>query len=308
MVKIVFMGTPEFAVPSLEALAAHFGVALVLTQPDKEKGRGKKVIPSPVKAAATRLGIPVRQPVSLRRDGETVDLLRELAPDFIIVVAYGQILSEEVLAIPKFGCVNLHASLLPRLRGAAPLNWCLIEGHGETGNTTMLMEKGLDTGPMLLKDILSLDDTMDYGMVHDALSQRGGKLLIDTVEGILEGRVQPVPQEDADSTYAPMLTKEVGAIDWSKDARTIHNLVRGLAPVPAAYAQLGDQRVKILKTEVREAPSAAPGTILSATPEGILVATGSQGLLIRKLQVPNKKPMWVRDYLNGHTVTETAFN
>jgi len=183
---IIFMGTPDFSVPSLASLDDRYGVKLVVAQPDKEKGRGKKVLFPPVKEEALKRGIRVIQPVRLRTDTAAIEEMRAIEPDFIVVVAYGQILSEEVLSIPKYGCINLHASLLPKLRGAAPINWAIIEGHEKSGNTTMLMEKGLDTGPMLLKDEVVIGEKMTAGELHDLLSQRGADLLLRTVERYLK--------------------------------------------------------------------------------------------------------------------------
>lgn len=305
--NIIFMGTPEFAVPSLKELDDKYHIKLVLTQPDKEKGRGKKVQVSPVKEEALNRGIRVLQPVKLRQDKETIEEMKKIEPDFIIVVAYGQILSEEVLNIPKYGCINLHASLLPKLRGAAPLNFALIEGHKETGSTTMLMDKGLDTGDMLLRESLTIDDSMDLKELHDTLSSGGGKLLIRTIEGILDGSIERVKQNDEESSYAHMIDKETCNIDWSKSAIEINNLIRGLSPVPAAFSYLGKDRVKILKASTLENDYEEPGRIIEVSVNGILVATGNGSLLITKLQYPGKKPMEVRDFLNGNEITENLF-
>lgn len=305
--KIIFMGTPDFAVPSLCALDDRYGVSLVLTQPDKPVGRGKKVRFSPVKEEAMKRGIVVLQPERLRRDQEVITRMKSLEPDFIIVVAYGQILSEEVLAIPRYGCINLHASLLPKLRGAAPLNYALIEGYKETGNTTMLMDKGLDTGDMLLRETYPIDDNLNVEELHDRLSQSGGDLLLRTVEGLLNGSLTGEKQDSAESTYAPLITKETCEIDWNVSAREIHNRVRGLSPVPGAVSTLGQDRVKILETLVLNHDYPEPGKIVEVSKDGILVAAGKGAVLIKRLQFPGKKPMAVRDFLNGHTVTETKF-
>ena len=305
--NIIFMGTPEFAVPSLKELDDKYQIKLVLTQPDKEKGRGKKVQVSPVKEEALKRGIRVLQPVKLRQDKETIEEMKKIEPDFIIVVAYGQILSEEVLNIPKYGCINLHASLLPKLRGAAPLNFALIEGYKETGSTTMLMDKGLDTGDMLLRESLTIDDSMDLKELHDTLSSGGGKLLIRTIEGILDGSIERVKQNDEESSYAHMIDKETCNIDWGKSAIEINNLIRGLSPVPSAFSYLGKDRVKILKASTLENDYEEPGRIIEVSVNGILVATGKGSLLITKLQYPGKKPMEVRDFLNGNEITENLF-
>lgn len=301
------MGTPEFAVPSLKELDDKYQIKLVLTQPDKEKGRGKKVQVSPVKEEALKRGIRVLQPIKLRQDKETIEEMKKIEPDFIIVVAYGQILSEEVLNIPKYGCINLHASLLPKLRGAAPLNFALIEGHKETGSTTMLMDKGLDTGDMLLRESLIIDDSMDLKELHDTLSSSGGNLLKRTIEGVLDGTIERVKQNDEESSYAHMIDKETCNIDWRKSAIEINNLIRGLSPVPAAFSHLGKDRVKILKASCLENDYEEPGRIIEVSVNGILVATGKGSLLITKLQYPGKKPMEVRDFLNGNEITENLF-
>ncbi|MFH5835687.1 methionyl-tRNA formyltransferase [Proteiniclasticum sp. C24MP] len=305
--KVVFMGTPDFAVPSLKEMDDRYGVDLVVTQPDKQKGRGKKLQFSPVKEEALKRNIRVLQPLKLRNDREVIEEIKSLEPDFIIVVAYGQILSEEVLSIPKYGSINLHASLLPKLRGAAPLNFALIEGHEESGSTTMLMNKGLDTGDMILTDRVPLDDEMNVEKLHDLLSSRGGKLLIESMEGLKEGRITPRKQNHEASTYAPLITKETCEISWNRSAREIHNLVRGLSPVPGAFSYIEENKVKILETEVLEGNGSEPGTILEVTPKGIQVATGDGVLHILKLQYPGKKPMLVRDFLNGNEITVKKF-
>ena len=232
--KIVFMGTPDFAVPSLEALIDKFGVEAVFTQPDRPRGRGKKMVFSPVKEIAVKHDIKVFQPEKLKDDIEAVEYLKELKPDFIIVVAFGQILTKEVLDIPKYGCINLHASLLPMYRGAAPLNWVIINGEEKTGNTTMLMDVGLDTGDMLLKDEVEITKNMTSGELHDILMNRGGELLIKTIEGLAEGSITPEKQE-GETCYAKMLSKETGKINWNNSAQDIHNLIRGLNPRPIAH-------------------------------------------------------------------------
>lgn len=304
---IIFMGTPDFSVPSLAALDDRYGVKLVVAQPDKEKGRGKKVLFPPVKEEAIKRGIRVIQPVKLRTDADAIEEIRALKPDFIVVVAYGQILSEEVLSIPRYGCINLHASLLPKLRGAAPINWAIIEGHEKSGNTTMLMEKGLDTGPMLLKDEVEIGKTMTAGELHDLLSQRGADLLIRTIEGIVSGGIVPEAQDHISHTYAPMLKKETGLIDWTKDAVEIERLIRGLAPVPGAYSFIGDDQVKILDAKVIEDTLGKPGEITDVSKSGLVVSTGNGSLSIQKVQYPNKKPMTIRDFLNGNRIDSTEF-
>lgn len=301
------MGTPDFAVPSLKEIDDRFGVDLVVTQPDKQKGRGKKFQASPVKEEALKRGIKVLQPVKLRNDREVISEMKELQPDFIIVVAFGQILSEEVLNIPQYGCINLHASLLPKLRGAAPLNFALIEGHKESGSTTMLMDKGIDTGDMLLVDRIPLNEKMNVEELHDTLSTRGGRLLIETMEGLVSGEIIPQKQDHENSTHAPLITKETCEISWDSNAEKIHNLVRGLSPVPGAFSYIDEDKVKILETEVIPHKNAEPGSILEVSREGIDVATGDGIVRILRLQYPGKKPMLVKDFLNGNDFTAEKF-
>ncbi|NLC66620.1 MAG: methionyl-tRNA formyltransferase [Clostridium sp.] len=308
--NIVFMGTPEFSVPSLKELDEKFDIKLVVTQPDRKRGRGKKVIHSAVKKEALKRNIRVITPSKIREDKEAIETIKEINPDFIVVVAYGQILSEEILNIPKYGSINLHASLLPKLRGAAPLNWALIEGHKETGNTTMYMEKGLDTGDMLLRDVLEIDDSMNVESIHDSLSKSGGSLLIETLVKIKEGSIKRKKQDDSKATYAKMIDKDLQEINWNKDSNDIRNLIRGLSPYPGSFSFLGEDRVKILASEIgtdNENNKYEPGEIIKVSKEGILVKTKNGSLLITKVQFPNKKPMMVSDYLNGNEILEKKF-
>ena len=261
--KIVFMGTPEFAVPSLKKIIETYGVESVFTQPDKPKGRGKKMAYSPVKEVALENNIKVFQPVKLKEDTEALEYLKELKPDFIIVVAFGQILTKEVLDIPKYGCINLHASLLPMYRGAAPLNWAVIKGEKKSGNTTMLMDVGLDTGDMLLKDEVEITDNMTAGELHDVLMDRGAALLINTIDGLYNGSIIPEKQSE-ETFYAKMLNKELGRINWNNSAKDIHNLIRGLNPWPIAHTTYDDKSMKIYESEVLcENSNKEPGTIIN---------------------------------------------
>lgn len=301
--KIVFMGTPEFAVPSLKKLAEEFYVAAVFTQPDKPKGRGKKLAMSEVKEAALKLGIPVYQPANLKKDEELIQLLKDTAPDFIVVVAYGQILSKEVLDIPKYGCINLHASLLPKYRGAAPINWAVIRGDKVSGNTTMLMDVGLDTGDMLLKSEVVISESMTAGELHDILMEDGAELLAETLKGVAAGSITPQKQENWDGFYASMLNKEMAAIDWKKSSHEIHNLVRGLNPWPVAYTHYRGEVMKVYSSEVIDTGSACvPGTIADVAKEGIRVCCGEGELLIKKVQFPGGKPLSVGEYIKGHRI------
>ncbi|MBS5883408.1 MAG: methionyl-tRNA formyltransferase [Clostridium sp.] len=298
--KIVFMGTPEFAVPSLKKIIETYGVESVFTQPDKPKGRGKKMAYSPVKEVALENNIKVFQPVKLKEDTEALEYLKELKPDFIIVVAFGQILTKEVLDIPKYGCINLHASLLPMYRGAAPLNWAVIKGEKKSGNTTMLMDVGLDTGDMLLKDEVEITDNMTAGELHDVLMDKGAELLINTIDGLYNGSIIPEKQSE-ETFYAKMLNKELGRINWNNSAKDIHNLIRGLNPWPIAHTTYDDKSMKIYESEVLcENSNKEPGTIINVSKEGMKVSTGSGVLLIKKIQFPNGKPLTIEQYINGN--------
>ncbi|GAA0078002.1 methionyl-tRNA formyltransferase [Clostridium sp. CTA-5] len=300
--KVVFMGTPDFAVPSLKKIIETYDVKAVITQPDKPKGRGKKMAYSAVKEEALKYDIPIYQPIKLKEDRELINKLKEINPDFIIVVAFGQILTKEVLDIPKYGCINLHASLLPMYRGAAPLNWAIIKGEKMSGNTTMLMDVGLDTGDMLLKDEVEISNDMTSGELHDILMIRGANLLIKTMEGLYKGEINPIKQNDK-TFYAKMLDKELANINWSESAKDIHNLVRGLSPWPIAYTQYKGERMKIYKTKVLEEQTAkVPGTIVDVTKDGIKVACKEKVILIEKVQFPNGKPLTIAQYINGNSI------
>ena len=300
--KIVFMGTPDFAVPSLEKIISKYGVEAVFTQPDRPKGRGKKMAFSPVKEVAVKHDIKVFQPEKLKEDREAVEYLKELKPDFIIVVAFGQILTKEVLDIPTIACINLHASLLPKYRGAAPLNWVVINGEKKSGNTTMLMDVGLDTGDMLLKDEVVITENMTAGELHDKLMISGADLLIETIEGMSQGKITPIKQE-GETCYAKMLNKDTGRIDWNRSAEEIHNLVRGLNPWPIAHTTYKSESMKIYESRVLgEKSSKEPGTIISVDKNGMKVNTNNGVLLVKKIQFPNGKPLTIEQYINGKEI------
>ena len=255
---------------------------------------------SPVKEVALENNIKVFQPVKLKEDTEALEYLKELKPDFIIVVAFGQILTKEVLDIPKYGCINLHASLLPMYRGAAPLNWAVIKGEKKSGNTTMLMDVGLDTGDMLLKDEVEITDNMTAGELHDVLMDRGAELLINTIDGLYNGSIIPEKQSE-ETFYAKMLNKELGRINWNNSAKDIHNLIRGLNPWPIAHTTYDDKSMKIYESEVLcENSNKEPGTIINVSKEGMKVSTGLGVLLIKKIQFPNGKPLTIEQYINGN--------
>ncbi len=300
------MGTPEFAVPCLAALYEHCDVIGVVTQPDKPRGRGQKLVPSPVKAWAEAHGLPVWQPKRIKEEDFTA-FLEEQKPDLMVVVAFGQILSQRILDIPPYGCINVHGSLLPRYRGAAPMQWCVIDGEKKTGITTMFMDAGLDTGDMLLKAEFPIGPDTTLEEVHDGLMALGAKVLIDTLEELSAGTLKRIPQT-GESNYAPMLTKETGHIHWQDCAQKIHNLVRGLDSWPGAYTFLAGKKYKIWRTRcTTEKTEAQPGTILRADKkEGLFVAAGDGVLEITELQAPGKKRMAAKDYLNGHAIALPA--
>ena len=304
--RVIFMGTPEFAVPCLAALHETCEVIGVITQPDKPRGRGQKLMPSPVKAWAEAHDLPVWQPAKIKTEEFTAQL-EAMKPDLMVVVAFGQILSQRILDIPAYGCINVHASLLPRYRGAAPMQWCVINGEEKTGVTTMFMDAGLDTGDMLLARELAIGPDMTLEEVHDGLMAMGSQVLIETLEQLSDGTLQRIPQT-GESNYAPMLTKETGHIDWTKPAADVHNLVRGLNSWPGAYTALDGAKYKIWRTHRTGEPATAEaGTIVKADKkDGLLVAAGDELLEILELQAPGKKKMRAADYLNGHGITLPA--
>ena len=307
--NIVFMGTPDFAVPCLQALiASGENVQAVFTQPDKPKGRGYKLTPPPVKELAMKHDIPVYQPISLKKgdDADTsMKVLRELSPDLIVVVAYGKILPAEILELPKHFCVNVHASLLPKYRGAGPIQWSVLNGESVTGVTTMLMADGIDTGDMLLKASTPIGENETASELHDRLSELGAELLIKTIEGIKNDSITPEKQDDSLSCYAPMLTKDMCPIDFSKPASEVHNKIRGLSAFPCASAVLEGKRLKIYKSELGDGSyqNVPCGTIVNA--ETFTVACGD-GKCVRfaEIQAEGGKRMKTEDYLRGKPVTK----
>lgn len=304
--KAIFMGTPDFAVPCLAALCEVAEVTAVITQPDKPKGRGKQMQPTPVKVEAMARNIPVYQPEKVKTPEFTAKL-KEMAPDIIIVVAFGQILSQEILDIPKYGCVNVHASLLPRYRGAAPIHWSIINGEKETGVTTMYMNAGLDTGDMLLKSHVDITPDMTTGELHDILMAQGSELLKETVHQIEAGTIKREVQDDSVSNYAKMLNKETGHIDWSWSAERLHNLIRGLNSYPVAWSTLKDKTYKIWLSRVAESGkynvgNAEAGQVVAVDKKGFAVATGDGVLEIIEIQPPSKKKMSGGDFVRGHGV------
>ncbi|WP_302381948.1 methionyl-tRNA formyltransferase [Anaerotignum lactatifermentans] len=303
--RVIFMGTPDFAVPSLEALLTKHEVVLVVTQPDKPKGRGKKMVPTPVKTCALEHGIPVLQPEKVK-EPEFVEQLRSYEPDLIAVTAFGQILSEPILEMPKYGCINVHGSLLPKYRGAAPMQWSIIDGEKVTGITTMYMAKGLDSGDMLLKAEVEITDEDTFATIHDKMAVTGANLLLDTLDQLEAGTLERIPQDHDAATYAPMITKETGHIDWSKNRQDIINLIRGLNPVPAAYTIYEEEVLKIFGAVISDVQTddAANGEIVAVVKKGFVVKCGDGCLLITEVQARGGKRMMTDAYLRGHAMKE----
>lgn len=298
--KIVFMGTPDFAVPCLTALCdAGHEVAAVFTQPDKPKGRGYVLTPPPVKVEATEREIPVYQPNTLR-DGEAEQILRGIAPDAIVVVAYGKLLPKEILDLPKFGCVNVHASLLPRHRGASPIQWAIVCGDKVTGVSTMLMDVGMDTGDILEMMETDIGDDETGEQLHDRLSEMGAKLIVSTLQGLADGTVTPTPQPEIGVTKAPIINKEMGKLDFTKSAQELHDLVRGFDPWPAAYCMLGKKRLKVYKTAVLDMQGEA-GRVLQSDGK-LIIACGTGALELIEVQLEGAKRMTADRMLMGHPI------
>ncbi|OWY69496.1 methionyl-tRNA formyltransferase [cyanobacterium TDX16] len=324
--KIIFFGTPEFAVPTLEKLLSHpeFDVVAVVTQPDKRRGRGNELIPSPVKSVATARQIPVWQPSRVKKDAETLKLLEQSEADFFVVAAYGQILSQQILDLPRLGCINVHGSILPKYRGAAPIQWCLYNGETETGITTMLMDAGMDTGAMLLKayrPIHILDNAYELAA---RLSTLGADLLIETLLQLASQEIEPIPQDNNEATYAPLIEKENYALDWSKTAIALHNQIRGF--YPNCTATFRDRILKILATVPLDAAytsqlspdlqhlllhnfsnlssDRSPGEIVQIVKGiGAVIQTGAGLLLLREVQPAGKRPQSGWDFVNGNRLT-----
>ena len=294
--NVVFMGTPDFAVPSLENIAKVHNVQAVFTQPDKPVGRKMVLTPPDVKVCAEKLGIPVYQPVILK-DSDSYEIIKELNPDVIVVVAYGQILPENILNIPKYGCINVHGSLLPKYRGAAPIQWSVLNGDKVTGVTTMYMEKGLDTGDILETKEYEIGINDTAGEVFDTLAEMGGKLILDTLEKAEKGQLHPIKQDDSKSSYAKMLDKSMCNIDFSKTNLQVHNQVRGLSPWPVASTKLNGKVLKIFETRLAEGKG-KPGEILNTNP--LTIACGEGAVVVNTVQLQGKKKMDSKAFLQGH--------
>ena len=300
--KVIFMGTPDFSVGTLHALVeAGHEVVLAVTQPDKPKGRGKAMQAPPVKEAALAHHIPVYQPKRIR-EPQCVEYLKTIPADVIVVVAFGQILPKEILEMPRYGCINVHASLLPKYRGAAPIQWAVIDGEKETGVTTMQMDEGLDTGDMMMRTVVPLAENETGGSLFDRLSEEGAKLLIRTLEAVEKGTVVYEKQDSSASTYAKMIRKDLGRIDWTMEAEAIERLVRGLNPWPSAYTKLNGKTLKIWKAEVLPGEKGSPGMVTAVTRDAILVGTGKGILAMKEIQLEGKKRMSTEAFLRGFEV------
>lgn len=301
--RVVFMGTPDFSVPALENIAKRYEVVAVVTQQDRPKGRGHKMQYTPVKEKAIELEIPVYQPKRVK-EPEFVDILKTLKPDVIVVIAFGQILSKEILELPKYGCINVHASLLPKYRGAAPIQWAVINGDKKSGVTTMYMAEGLDTGDIIDTSEIVLDEKETGGSLFDKLADLGGKLILNTLDKLETGTATRTRQDDARSTYAGKITKELGKIDFTKSAVEIERLIRGLNPWPSAFTYMDDKMLKIWNADVlEETVEEEPGTITEVNKKFIKVATGEGYLLLKEIQLEGKKRMDVTSFLNGYNFT-----
>ena len=300
--KIIFMGTPDFAVGTLRSLAeAGHEITLVVSQPDKPKGRGHAMVSTPVKVVAEELGIPVFQPVKIR---EAKDVLEKTEADVCVVAAFGQIIPASILHMKKYGCINVHASLLPKYRGAAPIQWAVIDGEKESGVTIMQMDEGLDTGDMLAKAIVPLDEEETGGSLFDKLSEAGGRLCVETLAKLEKGEITPEKQGESPTAYASMLDKKMGNIDWNKSAVVIERLVRGLNPWPSAYTHLDGKTLKIWACDVlpQSASKGESGEILEVTKDAIHVQTGDGILVLREIQLAGKARMDAGAFLRGYKV------
>ncbi len=300
--KVIFMGTPDFAVPTLEKIIeAGHNVIAVVTQPDKPKNRGMQMQESPVKEVAKKHNIPVFQPEKVRRDKEFIDKLKELNADVSVIVAFGQILPKEVLEAPKYGSINVHGSLLPKYRGAAPIQWAVINGETTTGVTTMYMDEGLDTGDMIFKEETEIGKEETAGELYERLKVMGANLLVKTLDAIEKGNA-PREKQIGESTYAHMLTKETGVIDWNKTSKEIDCLVRGVNPWPSAYTEIAGKKFKVHKVAISD-EKGIPGNIIYAdNKKGLVIGTGDGAIELLEIQPENKKRMSAKDYLRGNTL------
>jgi len=299
--NIIFMGTPDFAVPSLKALIdSKYNVVGVVCQPDKPSGRGRKLTSPPVKILAEAESIPLLQPEKIRTD-EFFDEIKFHNPDLICVTAYGKIIPPNILELPKYGCINVHASLLPQYRGAAPINWVIINGEKTTGITTMLMDEGMDTGDILLKEEIEIGEDDTSIELSEKLSAIGALLLIETIEKGQNDEIRPLKQNDSEATYAPIIKKEVGKIDWNKSADAIRNLVRGTQPWPGAFTSYNGKNLKIFRTSINNL-NGDPGKVLASDGGKLVIGTGQNSLDISELQIEGGKKLKITDFLRGNNL------
>ncbi len=305
--KIVFLGTPKIAVSSLRFFIEKqdIEVLAVITQPDRPSGRGKKLTPSPVKVLAQENNLNVYQPLSIKKDEELINKLKDMQPDVFITVAFGQILSQEVLNIPRLGVINLHASLLPKYRGANPIQWAIIKGDKVTGVTAMLSTIGVDEGPMLVKKEIKIDENMNSEQLAEKIAEMGPQVLYDSIIGLDNKSIVPKPQNHQEATHSKKLKKDDSCINWSEDAQTIHNKIRGMYPWPGTYTLMGDHQIKIIESEVKNEENikkADPGEIVDIIKSGIEIATGYEILVVKQVQPPGKKVMNAASWCNGARV------
>jgi len=299
--RILFMGTPAFALPSLQILHEQkYPIIGVVSQPDRPQGRGLKEVAPPVKILAQQLGLPIFQPEKVR-DASFLETLYQLKPDMVVVVAFGQILPKDIIDYPPLQCLNIHPSLLPKYRGAAPINWPIVRGETKTGVTIMLMDEGMDSGDILLQQETDIGATETYGELHDHLAKLGASLLIKTIEQVVAGTAKRQPQDASGVTFAPRLKKETGKINWNNNVSDIVNLIRGLSPSPAAYTHLEGQVLKIFSAEaIQNKVSEVPGTIGTASAAGLAVAASDGYVILKDVQLAGKKRMLISDFLRGH--------
>ena len=298
--RIIFMGTPDFAVPTLESLIqGPDEIIAVVTQPDRPKGRSKKLVPPPVKLVAQKYGIDLYQPKGIRSP-DFITTLKSYDPDLIVVAAYGKILPETIIELPRNGCINVHGSLLPRHRGAAPIQWAIIKGDPEVGVTIMQMDKGMDTGQILMKASITPDPEETAGTLFPKIARLGSHTLMDTLDMLAQGGLAMIDQDDKEATSAPMLRKEDGLIDWTRSAHEINCLIRGLDPWPTAFSFLDQRKFQLFRPEVvHQSSTRKPGTLLRADREGLLIAAGNNCILIKEVKMEGKRRMAVTDFLNG---------
>lgn len=305
--RVVFMGSPDFAVPALRALLDHHEVALVVTQPDKRAGRGKRMAAPPVKQVAVAAGVPVLQPKSARKNKPFVAALRDTGAEIAVVVAYGKILPKSVLQAFPRGCVNIHGSLLPKYRGAAPIQWAVIRGETETGVTIMRLDRGMDTGPMLLSRTMAIEPDDTAGSVFDRMAPIGAEALLDALDGLQGGTLADIPQDHDAATYAPMLTKQDGVVDWTRTAREVACLIRGVDPWPSAQTTLGEHKIKlfgasVVPDRIDTEPAGQPGEVLGLCDDGLMVACGAGAIAIRALQAPGRRRLPAKTFLSGRAM------